>query len=39
MKKIEALIRNSKLYTVKDALESIGIKGMTVCEVKGLKKT
>ena len=36
MKKIEALIRNSKLYSVKDALESIGIKGMTVYEVKGL---
>ena len=36
MKKIEALIRNSKLYTVKDALEDVGIKGMTVYEVKGL---
>ena len=36
MKKIEALIRNSKLYPVKDALDEIGIKGMTVYEVKGL---
>ena len=36
MKKIEALIRNSKLYSVKDALDEIGIKGMTVYEVKGL---
>ncbi len=36
MKKIEALIRNSKLYSVKDALEQVGIKGMTVYEVKGL---
>ena len=36
MKKIEALVRNSKLYSVKDALEKIGIKGMTVYEVKGL---
>ena len=36
MKKIEALVRNSKLYSVKDALEKVGIKGMTVYEVKGL---
>ena len=36
MKKIEALIRNSKLYPVKDALDEVGIKGMTVYEVKGL---
>ena len=36
MKKIEALVRNSKLYSVKDALENVGIKGMTVYEVKGL---
>ena len=36
MKKIEALVRNSKLYSVKDALEQVGIKGMTVYEVKGL---
>ena len=36
MKKIEALIRTSKIYSVKDALQEVGIKGMTVYEVKGL---
>lgn len=36
MKKIEALVRNSKLYSIKDALENVGIRGMTVYEVKGL---
>jgi nitrogen regulatory protein P-II 1 len=35
MKKIEAIIPLSKLNGVQDALEHIGIDGMTVCEVKG----
>ena len=35
MKKIEAIIKNSKLDDVKDALHAIGIQGMTVTEVKG----
>ena len=35
MKKIEAVIKPFKLDEVKDALGKIGIKGMTVSEVKG----
>jgi nitrogen regulatory protein P-II 1 len=35
MKKIEAIIRLSRLDEVRDALEEIGVEGMTVCEVKG----
>lgn len=35
MKKIEAIIKPFKLDAVKDALNDIGIKGMTVSEVKG----
>jgi nitrogen regulatory protein P-II 1 len=35
MKKIEVIIKPFKLEDVKDALEEIGIDGMTVCEVKG----
>jgi nitrogen regulatory protein PII len=35
MKKIEAVIKPFKLNEVKEALNSIGIQGMTVCEVKG----
>lgn len=35
MKKIEAYIRPFKLDEVKDALADIGIKGMSVSEVKG----
>ncbi len=35
MKKIEAIIKPFKLDAVKDALNEIGIKGMTVSEVKG----
>lgn len=35
MKKIEAIIRPFKLEEVKEALEEIGIRGMTVTEVKG----
>lgn len=35
MKKIEAVIKPFKLTDVKDALQEIGIQGMTVIEVKG----
>jgi nitrogen regulatory protein P-II 1 len=35
MKKIEAIIKPFKLDDVKDALNAIGIQGMTVTEVKG----
>jgi len=35
MKKIEAIIKPFKLDDVKDALNKIGIQGMTVTEVKG----
>jgi len=35
MKKIEAIIKPFKLQDVKDALNGLGIQGMTVTEVKG----
>lgn len=35
MKKIEAIIKPFKLDEVKDALNNIGIQGMTITEVKG----
>jgi nitrogen regulatory protein P-II 1 len=35
MKKIEAIIKPFKLDDVKEALNKIGIKGMTVSDVKG----
>ena len=35
MKKIEAVIKPFKLDEVKEALQEIGLKGMTVTEVKG----
>ncbi len=35
MKKIEAIIKPFKLNEVKDALNEIGVVGMTVTEVKG----
>jgi nitrogen regulatory protein P-II 1 len=35
MKKIDAIIKPFKLEEVKDALNEIGIEGMTVTEVKG----
>jgi len=35
MKKVEAIIKPFKLDEVKDALNSIGINGMTITEVKG----
>ena len=36
MKKIDAIIRNAKLHQTKEVLDEIGIKGMTVSDVKGL---
>ena len=35
MKKIEAIIKPFKLDEVKDALNQIGLKGITVLEAKG----
>jgi len=35
MTKVEAIIQNSKLDAVKDALHEIGVEGMTVIEVRG----
>jgi nitrogen regulatory protein P-II 1 len=35
MKKIEAIVRHFKLDDIKKALTEIGIKGMTVTEVRG----
>jgi len=35
MKKIEAIIKPFKLDAVKEALQGLGIQGMTVSEVKG----
>jgi len=35
MKKIEAVIKPFKLDDVKEALNAIGVNGMTICEVKG----
>jgi nitrogen regulatory protein PII len=35
MKKVEAIIRPFKLDDVKEALNGIGIQGMTISEVKG----
>jgi nitrogen regulatory protein P-II 1 len=38
MKKIEAIIREEKLTELKDALELLGVFGMTVYDVKGRGK-
>ncbi len=35
MKKVEAIIRHFKLEDIKNALNDIGVAGMTVTEVKG----
>lgn len=35
MKKVEAVFRHEKVNEVRDALDAIGIKGMTFTEVKG----
>ncbi|MDB4970377.1 MAG: Nitrogen regulatory protein [Myxococcales bacterium] len=39
MKKIEAIIKPSKLDEVKAALSEIGVNGMTVLEVRGFGRT
>jgi nitrogen regulatory protein P-II 1 len=39
MKRIEAIIRPSKLDDVKEALSQVGVQGMTVVEVKGFGRT
>jgi nitrogen regulatory protein P-II 1 len=39
MKRIEAIIRPSKLDEVKEALNEVGITGMTVYETKGFGRT
>jgi nitrogen regulatory protein P-II 1 len=39
MKRIEAIIRPSRLDEVKEALSAIGVQGMTVLEVKGFGRT
>ena len=39
MKLIKAIIKPFKLEEVKDALSEIGVEGMTVSEVKGLRQT
>ena len=36
MKKIDAIIRNTRFYSVKESLDEIGVKGMTVYEIKGV---
>ena len=36
MKKIDAIIRNTRFYSVKEALDEVGVKGMTVYEIKGV---
>jgi nitrogen regulatory protein P-II 1 len=36
MKKIEAIIKHFKMEDVKNALEELGIEGMTVSEVKAM---
>ena len=35
MKRIEAIVKPHRLDSVKDALEALGIEGMTIVEVKG----
>jgi nitrogen regulatory protein P-II 1 len=39
MQLIEAIIRPSKLDEVKEALEEVGVTGMTVTEVRGFGRT
>lgn len=35
MKKVEAIIQTSRLTSVKEALQEIGVDGMTISEVRG----
>jgi nitrogen regulatory protein P-II 1 len=39
MKRIEAIIKSFKLDEVKDRLHQIGVRGMTVSEVRGFGRT
>ena len=39
MKKVEAIIKPFKLDEVKEALGEVGVRGMTVTEVKGFGRT
>jgi nitrogen regulatory protein P-II 1 len=39
MRRIEAIIKPSKLDEVKDALGTVGVQGMTVTEVRGFGRT
>ena len=39
MKKIEAIVRPAKLEALKDAFLEAGIKGMTISQVQGLRKS
>jgi nitrogen regulatory protein P-II 1 len=39
VKKVEAIVKPFKLDEVKDALAEVGIRGMTVTEVKGFGRT
>jgi len=39
MKKIEAIIKPFKLDDVREAIEELGVQGMTVTEVKGFGRT
>ena len=39
MKRVEAIIKPFKLDEVKEALSQVGVKGMTVTEVKGFGRT
>jgi nitrogen regulatory protein P-II 1 len=39
MKKVEAIIKPFKLDEVKEALNEVGVQGMTVTEVKGFGRT
>ena len=39
MKKVECIIRPFKLEEVRDALTEVGVRGMTVCEVRGFGRS
>ena len=39
MKKLECIIRPFKLEEVKEALSSVGVRGMTVSEVRGFGRS
>jgi nitrogen regulatory protein P-II 1 len=39
VKRIEAIVRPSKLDEIKEALNDVGVHGMTVVEVKGFGRT